>query len=127
MKLFNTEDLRRAVNSACCPPARSHPEDPQGFLETEGGGGPGECCPACDVWHIINALPDRSITPYVEGASDGGKQGHGEERDRVVAWLRQQDKEHAFSLKSPRYSWRHAAEEIEDGQHWRTPHGEEPF
>jgi hypothetical protein len=114
MKLFNTEDLRRAV-SACCP--RAHPDV----------GDPGECCPACDVWHSLNALPDRSITPYAEGASDGGKQGHAEERKRIADWLRQQDKEHAFSLKSPRYSWRHAAEEIEDGQHWRTPHGKEPF
>lgn len=92
-----------------------------------GGGGPGECYIACDVYHRLMALNTESEQAYAEGCSDGGKAGHADERKRIVDWLRQQDKEHAFSLRSPRYSWRHAAEEIEDEQHWRTPTTEEPF
>jgi hypothetical protein len=34
------EDLRRAVNAAC----------------TCGGGEPGNCCPACEVWHAVGGL-----------------------------------------------------------------------
>jgi len=83
--------------------------------------------------HIIRDLlagrepQENSTLAYAEGVRDGGKQGHAEERDRIVAWLKEEHDNQAYSQRSHRYHYKGAAEDIEEGKHWGMNERKGPF
>lgn len=73
-------------------------------------------CEDCYDAFVRNAVDNATTTDprqYAEGVRDGGRQGHGDERERIVAWLRERS--------SPASAYdKQTADAIERGEHWRT-------
>lgn len=64
MRKFTEQDISDVVNEFCPGP----------------GGGPGECCMACDVWHELIASHDRRAKRAAAAESHRAELSHGRDQ-----------------------------------------------